>query len=133
MLDEGERVVEVMQRGTPFLVRRGTPETFGVVLEAFPLHQEQEAPGSLHAALDAQRRRSRAGRNEILRLVNATSTTPMSFASADSVKACGHFPTDLFAEYPRPGSDEPPGTHGAPRDGPVVVKLGQYDSGPTAE
>ena len=38
----GKGVVEVMQRSAPFLVRRGAPEARGVILQAFPLHQEDE-------------------------------------------------------------------------------------------
>ena len=54
-----EGVVEVMQGGTPLLIRRGAPKTLRVILQALPFRQEQEAAGSLDAAFDSQRRETR--------------------------------------------------------------------------
>src|ERR1700722_13451953 len=59
-----------MQRGAPFLIRRGAPETLGGILQPLPPHEEKEAARSLHAALDAQRGEAGARGDERFRLVH---------------------------------------------------------------
>ena len=55
VLDDRERVVEVVQKGAPLLVGIRAAEPLGVVLERFPLHEEQEGVGLLDTAGHAQR------------------------------------------------------------------------------
>src|ERR1700753_1672219 len=51
----------MMQRGAPVFVRRRASKAVGVILQAFPLHEQQEAVGPFEAALDPQRDEARAG------------------------------------------------------------------------
>ena len=82
-----ERVVEVVQRGAPLLVGRRAPETLGVVLQALPLDQEQEAAGSLEAALDPQRDEARAG-GDVRLAASIASTKASSCPGMTSRSAC---------------------------------------------
>ena len=52
VLDDGERVVEVVQEPLPLLVLGLFSEPFGVVLEAFPVHEEDVPSRSFDAALE---------------------------------------------------------------------------------
>lgn len=41
VLDDGERIVKVVQKTLPILVFSGSAKSVGVVLDAIPIHQKQ--------------------------------------------------------------------------------------------
>lgn len=53
VLDDRERLVEVMEQRSPFLVLGRAPETFGVILETFPFNSEQVTRGLFEATVES--------------------------------------------------------------------------------
>ena|SRR6185503_16021012 len=68
VLDGGKGIVEVMQQPFPLLVRPGLAESFGMVLERAPAHQEQIPVRFLEAAAQLVRKVAWRRRDDALRL-----------------------------------------------------------------
>src|SRR4051812_42274396 len=60
MLDDGKRLIEMMEQAAPMLIRLRLPEANGVIFERAPFHQQEITIGRFETA--AQLQPSKTGR-----------------------------------------------------------------------